>query len=77
MSLQHSGKHFLSRDVMSYRVDMRGHGLNLCPVVGESLMKLVCSGVQLVLCFSTGMGSDLGRNQKGMADMRVMVPAIR
>lgn len=52
-------------------------GLNLCCMVGESLMNLVCSGVQLVSCLSTGIGSDLGMNQKGIADMRVIAPAMR
>lgn len=49
--------------------------LNLC--FGESVMNLACSGEQLKLCLSTGRGSALGRNQKGMADMSVMVPAMR
>lgn len=51
--------------------------LNLCSRFGESVMNLVCSGEQLRSCLSTGMGSDLGRNQKGTADMSVMVPAMR
>lgn len=52
-------------------------GLNMCFKPGESLINLVCSGVQLVSCFSTGISSDFGRNQKGTADMRVMAPAMR
>lgn len=51
--------------------------LNLCSRFGESVMNLVCSGVQLRSCLSTGTGSDLGRNQNGTADTSVMVPAMR
>lgn len=50
-------------------------GLNLCSMLGESLIKRMLSALQPKSCFATGMGSDLGRNQKGTAEMRVMMPA--
>lgn len=54
-------------------------GLILWSRVGESgsLINLVCSGVQILSCLSTGIGKDLGRNQKGTADRSVTVPATR
>lgn len=44
---------------------------------GESLIKLVCSGVHFSGPRGPDMGRDRGRNQKGMADSRVMTPAMR
>lgn len=49
----------------------------LCSRRGESLMKLVCSGVHWAGPRSDGMGRERGRNQKGMAESRVITPAIR
>ncbi len=48
----------------------------LCSSRGESLMKLVLSGEYLASCLS-GRGKDLGKNQNGTAESRVMNPAIR
>lgn len=46
---------------------------HLCFTRGVSLMKLVCSGVH----FSVSRTKERGRNQNGMADSRVMTPAMR
>lgn len=43
----------------------------------ESLMKLVCSGVDFSGPLCPGMGRERGKNQNGMADRSVMTPAIR
>lgn len=48
----------------------------LCSRRGESLMKLVRSGEYLASRLS-GRGKDLGKNQNGTAESRVMNPAIR
>ncbi len=48
----------------------------LCSSRGESLMKLVRSGEYLASRLS-GRGKDLGKNQNGTAESRVMNPAIR
>lgn len=48
----------------------------LCSSRGESLMKLVCSGEYLASRLS-GRGKDLGKNQNGTAESRVMNPVIR
>lgn len=48
----------------------------LCSSRGESLMKLVRSGEYLGSRLS-GRGKDLGKNQNGTAESRVMNPAIR
>lgn len=48
----------------------------LCSSRGESLMKLVRSGEYLASRLS-GRGKDLGKNQNGTAESRVMSPAIR
>lgn len=48
----------------------------LCSRRGESLIKLVRSGEYLASRLS-GRGKDLGKNQNGTAESRVMNPAIR
>lgn len=40
-------------------------------------MKLVCSGVHFSESRGPDMGTERGRNQKGMAESRVMTPAMR
>lgn len=40
-------------------------------------MKLVCSGVHFPGPWRPDMGRERGRNQNGMAESRVMAPAMR